>query len=148
MKFMEPVKGRSLRRLFRKKGYKVYLVDEFRTSKILFDEPGIDGNGVEMENFQSVKNPRPYRRRKRKMVKSHGLLRSKIVTNIKSTFTTDGHKEDKFTNTLFNRNLNAALNILHKGIWAILGQELPKRFKRAKKKDPQQICKKQKEKSL
>jgi hypothetical protein len=61
---MEPVKGRSMRRLFKKKGYTVYLVDEFRTSKLLFDNPGIDGNGVEMEKFKSVKNPRPYRRGK------------------------------------------------------------------------------------
>ncbi len=45
MRFKEPVKGRSIRRLFRKHGYKVYLVDEFRTTMMLYDAPGIDGNG-------------------------------------------------------------------------------------------------------
>ena len=32
-KFKEPVKGKGFRTLFRKAGYKVYLVDEFRTSR-------------------------------------------------------------------------------------------------------------------
>ncbi len=36
-----------------------------------------------MEKFQDGKNPRPYRREKRPKVKSHGLLRSKIYTNVK-----------------------------------------------------------------
>jgi len=32
MKYKEPVKGKGFRTLFRKAGYDVYLVDEFRTS--------------------------------------------------------------------------------------------------------------------
>ena len=32
MKYLEPTKGKSFRYLFRKYGYDVYLVDEFRTS--------------------------------------------------------------------------------------------------------------------
>lgn len=133
MKFMEPTKGRSMRRLFKSKGFKVYLVDEFRTSKMLFDEPGIKGKGIEMENFKSVKNPRPYRRGKRKMVKSHGLLRAKLYTKFKSEFTTTSCKGDIFTKILFNRNLNAALNILQKGMCVILGQKIPKWLTRQKK---------------
>ena len=32
MKYKEPTKGKGLRNIFRKNGYKLYLVDEFRTS--------------------------------------------------------------------------------------------------------------------
>ena len=32
MKYKEPIKGKGMRTLFRKNGYKTYLVDEFRTS--------------------------------------------------------------------------------------------------------------------
>ena len=32
MKYKEPIKGKGIRKLFRENGYKVYLVDEFRTS--------------------------------------------------------------------------------------------------------------------
>jgi hypothetical protein len=34
-RFNEPVKGIGFRQVFRKAGYKVYLVDEFKTSKKL-----------------------------------------------------------------------------------------------------------------
>jgi hypothetical protein len=33
MKFKEPTIGIGMRTLFRKRGYQVYLVDEFRTSR-------------------------------------------------------------------------------------------------------------------
>ncbi len=137
MKFMEPTKGRSMRRLFKSKGYKVYLVDEFRTSARLYDEPGINGEGIETEKFFEVDNPRPYRREKRPSgllrlpkVICHGLLRSKIYTNVR--FSPENSTKDVFTHTLINRNLNASLNILYKGRCVICGQEIPKRFKRGK----------------
>ncbi len=128
MKFMEPTKGKSMRRLFKSKGYKVYLVDEFRTSARLYDEPGINGEGIEMEKFLEVDNPRPYRRERRPKVMCHGLLRSKIYTNV--IVSPESSTQDKITKTLINRNLNASLNILYKGQCVIYGQELPKRFKR------------------
>lgn len=34
MKYKEPTKGKGMRELFRKAGYEVYLVDEFRTNKL------------------------------------------------------------------------------------------------------------------
>jgi hypothetical protein len=32
MKYKEPIKGKDIRSLFKKSGYDIYLVDEFRTS--------------------------------------------------------------------------------------------------------------------
>jgi hypothetical protein len=37
MKYKEPTKGKTIRTLFKKNGYKVYLVDEFRTSCRLYE---------------------------------------------------------------------------------------------------------------
>ena len=55
-KFKEPVKGKGFRTLFRKAGYKVYLVDEFRTSKKCSAcEIGV------CSKFRWIDNPRPYR---------------------------------------------------------------------------------------
>jgi hypothetical protein len=98
MRYKEPVKGRSMRRLFKKHGYRVYLVDEFRTTMMLYGAPGIDGNGVELENFCKMKNKKPKRESKphydaygekvenpsrwREIVESHELLRSKTYTNV------------------------------------------------------------------
>ncbi len=44
------VKGRSMKKLF-KRHNKVYLGDEFRTATMLYDHPGINEKGVELENF-------------------------------------------------------------------------------------------------
>ena len=54
MKFKEPTKGLGMRTLFRKNNYKVYLVDEFRTSCMC----SICGVG-RCEKFMVRKNPRP-----------------------------------------------------------------------------------------
>jgi hypothetical protein len=131
MKFLEPTKGRSMRRLFKSKGYAVYLVDEFRTSKMLYNDSGINGEGVEMEKFLKVKNPRPFRVKERPIVLCHGLIRSKTYTKIK--FRTDNVQGVPLTQTLFNRNLNASLNILYKGQCVIYGISLPKRFERKRR---------------
>ena len=68
LKYREPTKGKSFRKLFKNRGYKVYLVDEFRTSCRSF----IDGS--EMETFKMIPNPKPYKDDTRKC---HGLLRKK-----------------------------------------------------------------------
>ncbi len=53
MKRLEPSKGKSIRRLFTRHEYKLYLVNEFRTSCRMFD------NGVEMETFKKTPKPKP-----------------------------------------------------------------------------------------
>ena len=55
MKFKEPVKGKGFRTLFRKNGYDVYLVNEFRTSC------RCSGCGGIFSKFRECENPRPYR---------------------------------------------------------------------------------------
>ena len=67
MKFKEPTKGIGMRTLFRKNNYKVYLVDEFRTSCMC----SICGIG-RCEKFMVRKNPRPEKDDSRLI---HGLLR-------------------------------------------------------------------------
>jgi hypothetical protein len=54
----EPTKGKGIRRIFRDNGYKLYLVDEFRTScmcSICKEETG------RCEKFQIRENPKPYK---------------------------------------------------------------------------------------
>ena len=87
MKYKEPIKGKSIRKLFRENGYKVYLIDEFRTScrcskcKI---------NTAKCEKFQIRENPKPY---KKGNILVHGLLKCKICGSV------------------WNRDVNASTNI-------------------------------------
>ena len=74
-----------MRDVFRKAGYSVYLVDEFRTSKCCYN------CGENLEKFVERRNPRPWKRDQTIMV--HGLLR---CTSCKC---------------LWNRDVNASLNI-------------------------------------
>ena len=64
-KHHEPVKGKGFRTLFRKAGYDVYLVDEFRTSC------RCSACGGECKTFRACENPRPYRTGS---VLRHGLV--------------------------------------------------------------------------
>ena len=69
MKYKEPTLGIGMRSLFRKNKYKVYLVDEFRSSCKCSK-----CNGGVCEKFMVRKNPRP---NKDDMRLVHGLLRCK-----------------------------------------------------------------------
>ena len=86
-KFHEPVIGIGLRKILRKAGYKVLLVDEFRTSRMCNHCQEEDGV---CEKFRRVKNPRPYRGGN---ITCNGLLRCRTCKR------------------LWNRDLNAAINI-------------------------------------
>ena len=68
MKFKEPTKGVGMRKLFRSNGFKVYLVDEFRTSCRCANCSG------ETAKFMVRTNPKPY---KDNSILVHGLLRCK-----------------------------------------------------------------------
>ena len=97
-KFKEPVKGKGFRTLLRKHGYKVYLVDEFRTSCRCSACEG------ECKTFRFCENPRPW---KNNIILRHGLLKCKTCSR------------------LWNRDMNASLNI-HKIVQeAIAGRERP-----------------------
>ena len=102
MKFKEPTKGKSFRTLFRKAGYSVFLVDEFRTSKMCScckKEEGV------CEKFKKIFSPRPWR---------------KDVENI-----CNGLVKCKTCNTLFNRDVNSTLNIREIALNALNGLERP-----------------------
>lgn len=85
MKYKEPTKGKGMRGLFRKCGYKTYLVDEFRSSCKCSQ-----CNGGECKNFLMVENPKPYRNNQQMC---WGLLRCKSC------------------NGFWNRDCNGAKNI-------------------------------------
>lgn len=86
-KYHEPVKGRGFRTLFRKAGYPVYLVDEFRTSCRCSACEG------ETSTFRECVNPRPWRRAAQPVVLRHGLVKCKTCAR------------------LWNRDTNASRNI-------------------------------------
>jgi hypothetical protein len=104
MKYKEPVKGKGFRTLLRKKGYEVYLVNEFRTSCRCSHCEG------ECKTFRKCTNPRPW---KSNIITRHGLL------------------ECKTCNRLWNRDMNASLNILEICKEAIAGNERPVYLKRS-----------------
>lgn len=70
MKYKEPTKGKGIRNLFRKYGYKTVLVDEFRSSCKCSNCEGGD-----CKKFLLVENPKPYRNNQQLC---WGLLRCKI----------------------------------------------------------------------
>ena len=110
MKYKQPSKGRSLRKLFRNHEYKVYLVDEFRTSCRLYED------GEELVNVRNC----------------HSLLGSKILHNrlgINKNNKPDPFMKDMikagYRPTIINRDLNGSLNIRLKGLHLILGLPEP-----------------------
>ncbi|GAA5796416.1 hypothetical protein HPULCUR_001788 [Helicostylum pulchrum] len=75
MKHHEPTKGVGIRNMLRKEGFKVYLLDEFKTSSLC---PSCK-DGTTLEKFKEVKNPRPFRRTRNPIVICHGLLRLNTI---------------------------------------------------------------------
>lgn len=111
MKYKEPSKGKSFRNLFRKAGYKVYLVNEFRTSKMCCNCK--DENGI-CEKFLKINSPRPWKREEE--ILCHGLVKCKTC------------------NTMFNRDLNSCVNIKRIAENALNGLTRPKYLSRKTKK--------------
>jgi transposase len=99
MKYKEPTLGKGMRGLLRKNKYKVYLVDEFRTScKCSKCDGGV------CEKFMVRENPRP---KKDDMRLVHGLLRCKSGCGS------------------WNRDRNGSSNIYKIAYQAIYGLERP-----------------------
>jgi hypothetical protein len=122
MKYKEATKGIGMRKLFRQNNYKVYLVDEFRTScmcSICKEESG------KCINFQIRENPKPY---KSGNILVHGLLTCKKCSGV------------------WNRDVNSATNIYRIAKNAINGLERPKYLCREKKDEDVKVEKPKKEK--
>ncbi|KAJ1764609.1 hypothetical protein IW140_006577 [Coemansia sp. RSA 1813] len=122
-RYHEPIRGVGFRRMLRKKGCQVYLIDEFRTSKAC---PNcLTGT---LKKFLKVPNPRPYQRKKMKEVLCHSLLK---CTNelcmgpveVDGVLTPRSH--------MYNRDLAAVLNFKHIFHGLRDHSETPERFCRS-----------------
>ena len=109
MRYKEPTKGKGFRDLFKKNGYKIYLVDEYNTSKKM------NGSGDEMEKFKYIRKKKYNKTSKySKKVEVHGLIRNKLTAGI------------PFIKTeLMNRDLNGSLNIRDRGICEFYNSQIP-----------------------
>ena len=112
MKFSPPTKGIGMRKVLRKRGYDVFLVNEYNTSKINFFTK------TENEKFRRRQNPRPW---KKDIRKCHGLLRTKCVPD----------SELSNSNILVNRDTNAAVNIRYLACCAINNEPRPSEYCRS-----------------
>ncbi|KAJ2499739.1 hypothetical protein GGH96_003250 [Coemansia sp. RSA 1972] len=116
-KFHEPIHGKGWRTLLKRAGFTVYLIDEYLTSKTcpICEEC--------ISTFHKIKNPRPWMRTNRPMVKCHGLLgcQSQTCMEFFDTYGDErsylGKEEDKKKGEegrvkwrLWNRDLAAVLN--------------------------------------
>ncbi|KAJ2503561.1 hypothetical protein GGH96_000121 [Coemansia sp. RSA 1972] len=123
-KFHEPIRGKGWRTLLKRAGFDVYLIDEYLASKTcpICEE--------RISTFHKVRNPRPFQRSKRPMVKCHGLLgcQSQTCMEFFDTYQRgylgkkedekkdekEGEKEDEKKGgvkwRLWNRDLAAVLN--------------------------------------
>jgi len=105
-KFKEPIKGKGFRTLFRRSGYKVYLVDEFRTSCRCSN-----CEGGKCSKFRKYRNPKPM---KNNSILSHGVLVCKTCS------------------ALWNRDENSSRNIYKIAYNAIHQNERPTYLSRSK----------------
>ncbi|KAJ2378719.1 hypothetical protein IW150_000626 [Coemansia sp. RSA 2607] len=145
-RYHPPQRGIGLRKMFRKHGFRVLLVDEFKTSSLC---PACETG--ELKKFHYVKNPRPYRYREclasgeSTNVLCHGLVqcqnvdcgkllpKPKVTPTIKNI---NGDKNNKKAEEVprlrcWNRDTAAACNFLH--ILKSLRQHgtIPPRFQRS-----------------
>ena len=110
LKYKEPTKGKGFRMTLKRAGYDIYLVDEYKTSKISFI------TGEENENFRRRINPKPY---KNNILLRHGLLRSKNVLN-----------NNLCKHILYDRDLNGSMNIRKIFCCHLENKEIPLSLKR------------------
>ncbi|KAJ2499834.1 hypothetical protein GGH96_003177 [Coemansia sp. RSA 1972] len=108
--FHEPIRGKGWRRLLKRAGYEVYLIDEYLTSKLC---PNCNER---LSNTHYVPNPRPWRRRIQPKVKCHGLLscESRACGEFFDTYKRGylRKKEGDVPRKLWNRDLGV-LNFKH-----------------------------------
>jgi transposase len=97
----EPTKGKGIRAVLERAGYHVYLIDEYRTSKMCSK---CSNTNAQCEKFRQVPNPRPYRQGQ---ILRHGLVRCTSCW------------------TMWNRDVNAAVNMWKIAKAILAGQQLP-----------------------
>lgn len=116
MKYRPPSIGKGIRDIFRRHGYLIFLIDEFRTSMRC---AVCHGENEQFEyHLNKKKKPKPedvelgYRRPFRERVLSRGLLR---CTNVECGHIRKRNRDsqDESFNRLWNRDVNAAKNIFY-----------------------------------
>ena len=123
MKSCEPTKGKSIRKLFKNRGYELYLVNEHLTSARLYE------TGEELENIRKNKKGRYVH----KLLGSKILKRSIARENMglsRDPFLVD-LMECGYRPTFIHRDLNGSLNIRLKGWCVINGFDMPDYMKRS-----------------
>ncbi|KAI8053888.1 hypothetical protein BDF22DRAFT_644024 [Syncephalis plumigaleata] len=121
-KYHEPIRGIGFRRLLKRHGFKVFLIDEHKTSKCC---PACENPSL--EKFKKVPNPRPKKHEDSHKIICHGLLRcthrtcNKAMKDIKAKKKREGklevdYKEDpefkRYDHRLWNRDMAACLNFI------------------------------------
>jgi hypothetical protein len=116
MKGLKSSKGIGMKRIFRKAGYKIYMVNEAYTSKYLYKD------GRELVQCRCTRTP----------------LALKMLTRKNTGPSNTAQNYDSWKSEspeIISRDLNGALNILLKGNCIIKGIEIPKYLKPRKKKN-------------
>ncbi len=127
MRFQEPTMGKGMRRLFRNRGYKLYLVDEYNTSKCLYE------SGEELVKFRKDKNGKPVHRVLTTALIKELSERNYVHTSHPDSFIKDLIETTIYRPTIINRDLNGSLNIRSKGMYNILGLDEPVYMCRSKR---------------
>ncbi|KAJ2497699.1 hypothetical protein GGH96_004882 [Coemansia sp. RSA 1972] len=117
-RYHELVRGKGWRTLLKCGGFPVYLINKYLTSSLC---PTCENP---VSTFHYVKNPRPYRRTRRPIVKCHGLVGcpSRTCTQFK------GKHLGKVKRRLWNRDLLAVLNFWHILVSLRESGTIPERF--------------------
>ncbi|ORE07110.1 hypothetical protein BCV72DRAFT_206193, partial [Rhizopus microsporus var. microsporus] len=69
-RYRESIRGLGFRRFFKKHGFQVFLIDEYKTGGCC---PTCHNESL--HTFRCVPNPRPYQRERYPILVCHGLLR-------------------------------------------------------------------------
>ncbi|KAJ2703737.1 hypothetical protein H4R19_005300, partial [Coemansia spiralis] len=105
-RFHEPVRGKGMRQMMRKRGLTVYLIDEYKTSSYC---PACRTSELKPCDVRHT-NPRPHQRARMPTVKCHGLLKCNNETCLEP-LVVDGRSVPR--RRLWNRDLAAVCNFRH-----------------------------------
>jgi len=119
-KYNEPTKGKSIRKLFKRNGYRIYLINEYNTSKKNFL------TGEDMEKFIKREHPKAKINKRYKGFQKlwHGLLRSKNGKLSSESLVSIKGKSDK-KHILLNRDYNGSMNIYTKAKCIVENKKIP-----------------------
>ncbi len=128
MKGVEPVICKKFRRIFKNAGYKVFLINEFRTSKLC------NCCHQELDKFLTRLSSKPKDKKKNKKVLVNGLLKHTVSNP-------EGELNQLLCTIIHNRDKNAVQNMLNIVEHIKKTGERPKAFTREEIKTTSSPCK-------